>query len=71
MWISLVVLVGSALTVNAYWGTPYCNGQRDTIVHLFEWKWNDIAQECGRLAELGYCAVQVSRTSSKMDAQRV
>ncbi|XP_058460013.1 alpha-amylase 2-like [Malaya genurostris] len=34
---------------------------RSTIVHLFEWKWNDIADECERfLAPSGYAAVQVS-----------
>ncbi len=31
------------------------------IVHLFEWRWNDIAQECEQvLAPLGYAAVQLS-----------
>lgn len=33
----------------------------DTVfVHLFEWKWTDIATECAYLAEVGYDAVQVS-----------
>jgi pullulanase/glycogen debranching enzyme len=30
------------------------------FVHLFEWSWNDIAQECAWLGEKGYTAVQVS-----------
>ena len=31
------------------------------IVHLFEWKWTDIAQECERfLSKKGFCGVQVS-----------
>lgn len=30
------------------------------FVHLFEWKWSDIAQECPYLASKGYGAVQVS-----------
>lgn len=30
------------------------------FVHLFEWSWDDIAQECGDLAAIGYTAVQVS-----------
>ncbi|MBX2997357.1 MAG: pullulanase-type alpha-1,6-glucosidase [Caldilineaceae bacterium] len=30
------------------------------FVHLFEWRWTDIAQECSFLAEKGYTAVQVS-----------
>ncbi|CAD7088899.1 unnamed protein product [Hermetia illucens] len=34
---------------------------RNTIVHLFEWKWDDIADECERfLAPKGYGGVQVS-----------
>ncbi|XP_058813299.1 alpha-amylase A-like [Topomyia yanbarensis] len=34
---------------------------RNGIVHLFEWKWNDIADECERfLAPRGYAGVQVS-----------
>jgi alpha-amylase len=33
----------------------------DTFVHLFEWRWNDIAAECETvLAPAGYAAVQVS-----------
>ncbi|KAK9680355.1 hypothetical protein QE152_g39150 [Popillia japonica] len=36
-------------------------GDRNTIVHLFEWKWNDIAAECERfLQHKGYGGVQVS-----------
>lgn len=30
------------------------------FVHLFEWKWTDIQQECPYLASKGYTAVQVS-----------
>lgn len=30
------------------------------FVHLFEWRWTDIAKECPYLAEKGYSAVQVS-----------
>ena len=38
---------------------PNCNGKQ-VIVHLFEWKWTDIANECERfLAGAGYCGVQV------------
>ncbi|XP_055627334.1 alpha-amylase 2-like [Toxorhynchites rutilus septentrionalis] len=34
---------------------------RSGIVHLFEWKWNDIAEECEQfLAPKGYAGVQVS-----------
>ena len=35
--------------------------QKTTIVHLFEWRWNDVAQECERyLGPAGFKAVQVS-----------
>lgn len=38
---------------------PNCNGKQ-VIVHLFEWKWTDIAAECERyLANAGFCGVQV------------
>jgi hypothetical protein len=34
---------------------------RNAIVHLFEWKFNDIAAECERfLSPRGYAGVQVS-----------
>nr|AAO14612.1 alpha-amylase [Blaps mucronata] len=34
---------------------------RNTIVHLFEWKWNDIADECERfLGPKGFGGVQIS-----------
>lgn len=36
---------------------------RTGIVHLFEWKWSDIALECERfLAPRGFAGVQVSLT---------
>lgn len=38
---------------------------RQTIVHLFEWKWSDIAKECETfLQNYGYGAVQVSQAPS-------
>ncbi|XP_042856311.1 uncharacterized protein LOC122242943 [Penaeus japonicus] len=39
---------------------PACGGNT-VIVHLFEWRWTDVALECERfLAHAGYCGVQVS-----------
>ncbi|KAK7085956.1 hypothetical protein SK128_005871 [Halocaridina rubra] len=39
---------------------PACDG-KTVLVHLFEWKWTDIALECERfLASGGYCGVQLS-----------
>ena len=41
---------------------PHCNGKQ-VIVHLFEWKWADIALECERfLSQKGFCGVQVRNT---------
>ncbi|CAG0902207.1 unnamed protein product [Darwinula stevensoni] len=39
---------------------PDCGGKQ-VIVHLFEWKWTSIAEECERfLSAAGFCGVQVS-----------
>ncbi|CAD7088909.1 unnamed protein product [Hermetia illucens] len=40
---------------------------RNTIVHLFEWKWDDIAAECEDfLAPKGYAGVQVSPVNENL-----
>lgn len=40
---------------------PHFVDNRSAIVHLFEWKWKDIAQECENfLAPHGYAGVQIS-----------
>lgn len=40
---------------------PHWWDDRNSIVHLFEWKWNDIADECERwLSVKGYAGVQVN-----------
>ena len=55
-WILLLSLARLSL---AYYD-PNCNGKQ-VIVHLFEWKWTDIADECERyLAGAGFCGVQVN-----------
>jgi hypothetical protein len=42
-------------------GNPNCVQGRSVIVQLFEWKFNDIADECERfLAPKGFAGVQVS-----------
>ena len=42
-------------------------GGRSGIVHLFEWKWNDIANECETfLAPNGYAGVQTSIPSENI-----
>jgi hypothetical protein len=38
---------------------PNCNGKQ-VLVHLFEWSWDSIAQECENfLGPKGFCGVQV------------
>ncbi|KAK4876351.1 hypothetical protein RN001_012773 [Aquatica leii] len=40
---------------------PHWSKNRNSIVHLFEWKWNDIANECETfLQQKGYGGVQIS-----------
>lgn len=44
---------------------PHWLDDRNTIVHLFEWKFTDIADECERfLSKKGYGGVQVSKIIS-------
>ena len=40
------VLVASLAAAAAQYNNPPCQGNRQPIVHLFEWPWDDIAQEC-------------------------
>ena len=55
----LVTLVATSVVTANY--DPNCFGTRQAIVHLFEWRWDDIADECENfLAPKGYCGVQVS-----------
>ncbi|KAJ1523467.1 hypothetical protein ONE63_001321 [Megalurothrips usitatus] len=54
---------------------PHMAPGRNAIVHLFEWKWNDIAAECENfLGPKGYGAVQVSPVTENVvvwqDGQR-
>lgn len=51
--------------VGAAWAasSPWCD-ERQTIVHLFEWKWADVASECEDvLGPAGFCGVQVRRAA--------
>ncbi|XP_043481345.1 alpha-amylase A-like [Leptopilina heterotoma] len=46
---------------------PHYKDDRTTMVHLFEWKFDDIAKECERfLGPAGYAAVQVSPINENM-----
>lgn len=57
-WVLKIFLLGYVV-----WGQkdPHYKDDRDTMVHLFEWKFDDIADECERfLGPMGYGGVQVS-----------
>jgi len=55
--ILILALFGLA---SAQWDPNFAPG-RNAIVHLFEWRWNDIAEECERfLGPYGYGGVQTS-----------
>jgi len=57
----IVVLALLAITGAYAQFNPYFSAGRNGIVHLFEWKWDDIAAECERfLAPNGFAGVQVS-----------
>lgn len=54
-----LIIFGLFSALNATWN-PYYYPNRDGIVHLFEWKFSDIANECENvLASVGYAGVQV------------
>ncbi|KAI4459929.1 alpha-amylase [Holotrichia oblita] len=60
LFLGLLTLLGLS---QAQWHENMWNN-RNTIVHLFEWKWNDIADECERFLQYkGYGGVQVSPVS--------
>nr|AEI58894.1 amylase [Pteria penguin] len=55
------VLVLHSTVYGGQWSNPTCAPGRHTIVHLFEWKRSDIADECETfLGPYGYCEVQIS-----------
>ncbi len=61
MMLKLIIYVGFLLVgfTRAQHDPHFVQG-RHTMVHLFEWKWNDIAAECERfLGPKGYAGVQV------------
>lgn len=54
---SIVIAIDNAIASK---DLNYAPG-RSVMVHLFEWKWNDIADECERfLGPKGYGGVQVN-----------
>ncbi|CAG5124454.1 unnamed protein product [Candidula unifasciata] len=60
MFFLVVVFLQSTGTLGFDYHDPHCGGKQ-VIVHLFNWKWTDIALECERyLGPKGFCAVQIS-----------
>lgn len=59
---ALATSVANTLIMGLNIGLPAtAQSEGDTFVHLFEWRWSDVAQECETfLAPAGYRAVQVS-----------
>ncbi|XP_054088895.1 alpha-amylase 2-like [Zeugodacus cucurbitae] len=56
----LLIIFGSSQQAYAQFNPNYASG-RTTMVHLFEWKWDDIAAECENfLGPKGYGGIQVS-----------
>ncbi|KFB47455.1 AGAP012230-PA-like protein [Anopheles sinensis] len=54
-----VLSVGNRMVMGQH--DPHFTAGRSGIVHLFEWKWSDVADECERfLAPKGYGGVQLS-----------
>ena len=59
MLINLLFLVALSLSQSQATKDPLTVSGRNSFIHLFEWKWTDIAAECERfLAPKGYGAVQ-------------
>jgi alpha-amylase len=57
--IVILLVIGAAFVESQH--DPHWQTGRSVMVHLFEWKWQDIARECEAfLAPNGYAGVQVS-----------
>lgn len=68
MKISLLIIL-IVLAVGQCQHNPHHWKNRSVIVHLFEWKWPDIANECERfLAPNGFAGVQVSPVNENVIA---
>lgn len=63
--ITVLIIFGLFSSLTATWN-PYYYPNKDGIVHLFEWKFSDIASECENvLAPIGYAGVQVITNKEK------
>jgi len=58
MMLLVLMFFGSSL---ADYTESHCKDQKQAIVHLFEWSWDAIAEECETwLGPKGFCGVQIS-----------
>jgi alpha-amylase len=56
-----IILLGTVVSLCLGQHDPHFTENRTTIVHLFEWRWSDVAEECERfLGPYGYGGAQVS-----------
>ncbi|XP_045522024.1 alpha-amylase 2-like isoform X2 [Pieris brassicae] len=56
-----LITFATCLLVTSAYKNPYYAEGRSVIVHLFEWKWDDIALECERfLGPRGFGGIQIS-----------
>ncbi len=64
-----IKLIGILIAIVSAFLVPQLHAQtRTAVVHLFEWSWNDIAQECEQhLGPKGFAAVQVSPPQKSID----
>ncbi|XP_071799755.1 alpha-amylase 1-like [Asterias amurensis] len=64
LWLISTLFLGLAV---AQWD-PYTMHNRQVLVHLFEWRWVDIAAECERwLGPHGFAGVQVSPPNQHLE----
>lgn len=57
----LILCLTAVVTLALAYKNPHYASGRSTMVHLFEWKWDDIASECERfLGPRGYGGIQIS-----------
>ncbi|PAA54082.1 hypothetical protein BOX15_Mlig014141g1 [Macrostomum lignano] len=61
IFLTVALVIASVSQLSTGYKNPQCRPGRQVIVHLFEWRWDDIALECKRfLGPRNYCGVQVS-----------
>ena len=69
---SVKVLLGLAVVVAGVRGytETHCKDSKQAIVHLFEWSWDAVADECTKvLGPKGFCGVQVSPPNEHIQVQ--